>query len=78
MVVLQKSLRKGSPDRIQGEAFRYAAHSLDSGGNPSRWPLQGWNEGDADSLADIIERPTLSERRRRVEKVVPEPPLPGS
>ena len=62
-VVLPENLRTGNLETIEGAAFRYATHYLDSEGDSTRWPQKGgWLEGSVDDLADAIEYLSLSER----------------
>ena len=63
-VVLPGSLKTGDLEAIEGTAFRYATHYLDSGGEGRRWPPERqWLEGGVDDLADAIEYLSLSERQ---------------
>ena len=63
-VILPESLRTGDLETIDGAAFRYATHYLDSRGNHRRWPPgQKWLEGGVDDLADAIEHLSISERQ---------------
>ena len=63
-VVLPRSLKTGDLERIEGAAFRYATHYLDSDGEGRRWPPDRvWLEGGVDDLADAIEYLSLSERQ---------------
>ena len=63
-VVLPESLKSGDLEAIEGAAFRYATHYLDSEGEGRRWPPgREWLEGGVDDLADAIEYLSLSERR---------------
>ena len=75
-VVLPESLRTGDLEAIEGAAFRYATHYLDSEGEKVRWPpRRQWLEGGVDDLADAIEYLSLSERQlargtRALQRVV--------
>jgi len=63
-VVLPESLKTGDLETIEGAAFRYATHYLNSDGDGMRWPPEReWLEGDVDDLADAIEYLSLSERQ---------------
>ena len=63
-VVLPESFRTGDLATIEGAAFRYATHYLNSNGEGARWPPKGkWLEGGVDDLADAIEWLSLSERQ---------------
>ena len=75
-VVLPESLRTGDLEAIEGSAFRYATHYMNSKGAIVRWPPeQEWLEGGVDELADAIEYLSLSERQiargtKALERVV--------
>ena len=62
-VVLPESLKTGDLEAIEGAAFRYATHYLDSKGDSLRWPRRKWLEGSVNDLADAIEYLSLSERQ---------------
>ena len=63
-VVLPEALRAGDLETIEGAAFRYATHYLNSDGERTRWPPKlEWLEGSVDDLADAIEYLSLSERQ---------------
>ena len=63
-VVLPDSLKTGDLEAVEGAAFRYATHYLNSGGEVTRWPAdREWLEGGVDDLADAIEYLSLSERQ---------------
>ena len=63
-VVLPASLKTGDLEAVEGSAFRYATHFLNSAGDGARWPREGeWLEGGVDDLADAIEYLSLSERQ---------------
>ena len=63
-VVLPEGLRAGDLETIEGAAFRYATHYLNSDGEGTRWPpKREWLEGSVDDLADAIEYLLLSERQ---------------
>ena len=63
-VILPESLKTGDLETIDGAAFRYATHYLDSDGAGTRWPpRREWLEGGVDDLADAIEYLSLSERQ---------------
>ena len=50
-------------ERIGKAKFRYCLISLGEDGNEAaRWPERGWLRGDAESIADLIERAAVSER----------------
>ena len=63
-VILPESLKTGDLEAIDGTAFRYAAHYLNSAGEGRRWPHGRERlEGGVDELADAIEYLSLSERQ---------------
>ena len=63
-VILPENLRTGDLETIEGAAFRYATHYLNSDGKGTRWPTEReWLEGGVDDLADAIEYLSLSERQ---------------
>ena len=63
-VILPENLKTGDLETIEGAAFRYATHYLNSDGEGTRWPAKRkWLEGGVDDLADAIEYLSLSERQ---------------
>ena len=50
-------------ERIGDAEFRYCLISRGEDGlDTARWPLRGWLRGDAEAIADLIERAAVSER----------------